>query len=129
MLVDRTSRISGFYRRSPDERADHVAAWSGLSDGELAALRGESGLGIPQADRMIENVVGIFSLPLGIGLNLTVNGRDYLVPMVIEEPSVVAGASYGSKLLRDGGGVRAWSSEPVMIGQIQVLDLGEPVAA
>jgi hydroxymethylglutaryl-CoA reductase len=129
MMNDRTSRVSGFYRRSLDERTHYVARWAGLSDGEVAALGGESGLEPGQADLMIENVIGTFALPLGVGLNLTVNGRDYLVPMVIEEPSVVAGASYAAKLLRVGGGVHAWSSDPIMIGQIQVLDVPDQVAA
>jgi hydroxymethylglutaryl-CoA reductase len=128
-MNDRTSRLSGFYRRSLEERSEFVAYWAGLSGGELAALQGEPGLELAQADRMIENVVGTFALPLGVTLNLTVNGRDYLVPMAIEEPSVVAGASYAAKLLRDGGGVRAWCSEPIMIGQIQVLDVPDPAEA
>jgi hydroxymethylglutaryl-CoA reductase len=129
IMNDRTSRVSGFYRRRLKERADYVAQWAELADGELAALQGESGLELGQADRMIENVIGTFALPLGVGLNLTVNGRDYLVPMVIEEPSVVAGASYAAKLLGDGGGVHAWSSEPIMIGQIQVVDVPDEAAA
>jgi hydroxymethylglutaryl-CoA reductase len=128
-MNDRTSRVPGFYRRSLQERADHVALWAELGDKQLLALSGESGLNLTQADHMIENVVGTFALPLGIGLNLVVNGRDTLVPMVIEEPSVVAGASYAAKLLRDGGGVRAWSTEPIMIGQIQVLEVANPSAA
>jgi hydroxymethylglutaryl-CoA reductase len=128
-MNDRTSRVSGFYQRPLEERAEYVARWAELSGGELAALHGESGLERAQADRMIENVIGTFALPLGVALNLTVNGRDYLVPMVIEEPSVVAGASYAAKLLRDGGGVHAWSSDPIMIGQIQVLDVPDRGAA
>jgi hydroxymethylglutaryl-CoA reductase len=126
---EKTSRVSGFHRRSLGERADWVALWAGLAEHELAALRGEAGLDPAQADRMIENVVGTLALPLGVGLNLTVNGRDYLVPMAIEEPSVVAGASYAARLLREGGGVQAWSSEPIMIGQIQVLEVDDPAAA
>ena len=126
---ERTSRISGFHRRSLGERADWVARWAGLAEHELAALGGEAGLDPARADRMIENVVGTLALPLGVGLNLTVNGRDYLVPMAIEEPSVVAGASYAARLLREGGDVRAWSSEPIMIGQIQVLEVDDPTAA
>ena len=128
-MNERTSRITGFHRRSLGERTDHVARWAELSPHEVAALQGEAGPNLAQADQMIENVVGTFSLPLGVGLNLTVNGRDYLVPMVIEEPSVVAGASYAARLLRDGGGVQAWSSEPIMIGQMQVMDVADPTAA
>jgi hydroxymethylglutaryl-CoA reductase len=129
MMNDRTSRVSGFYRSSLEERSEFVAGWAGLSGRELAALQGEPGLELAQADRMIENVVGTYAVPLGVTLNLTVNGQDYLVPMAIEEPSVVAGASYAARLLRDGGGVRAWSSEPIMIGQIQVLDVPDQAGA
>jgi hydroxymethylglutaryl-CoA reductase len=82
-------------------------------------------LGLDQADLMIENVVGVYSLPLGIALNFQVNTRDVLVPMAIEEPSVVAGASLAAKLVRAGGGFRAYSSDPEMIGQIQVLSLAD----
>jgi len=86
--VNRSSRIPGFYKKSIEERVKIVAEWAGLSPEEQAILRG--GLSLSQADKMIENVVGVFSLPLGIGVNFLVNGRDYLVPMVVEEPSVVA---------------------------------------
>jgi hydroxymethylglutaryl-CoA reductase len=78
---------------------------------------------------MIENVVGTHSLPLGIAANFLINGRDYLIPMAIEEPSVVAAASYMAKIVRQAGGFRACSTEPVMIGQIQVLDMPDPWAA
>ena len=72
---------------------------------------------------MIENAIGIYSLPLGIATNFQVNGKDYLIPMVIEEPSVVAAVSNAARLFREGGGFTTSSDEPVMIGQIQVLDL------
>ena len=75
---------------------------------------------------MIENAVGVFGLPLGMAMNFVVNGREVLVPMAIEEPSVVAGASFMAKLARAGGGFRATSNEPQMIGQIQVLDVEDP---
>ena len=81
------------------------------------------GLTPEAADHMIENVIGMHSLPLGIGLNFQVNGKDVLVPMAIEEPSVVAGASFMAKLVRAGGGFQATTSAPEMIGQMQVLDL------
>ena len=90
---------------------------------ELAALSGEPGLNADQAAHMIENVIGVHALPLGIALNLIVNGRQVLVPMAIEEPSVVAGASFMAKLAREGGGFTASTTEPEMIGQMQVLDL------
>ncbi len=125
----RTSRIPGFYDWSLAERAARISQWASLDADEREVLGGMMGLGLSQADRMIENVVGVFALPLGIGLNFCINGRDYVIPMVIEEPSVVAGVSYAAKLLRDGGGITATSSEPVMIGQVQVLDVGDPPAA
>jgi hydroxymethylglutaryl-CoA reductase len=78
---------------------------------------------------MIENVVGVHALPLGIAANFSINDRDYLIPMAIEEPSVVAAASFMAKIVRDAGGFRTCSTEPVMIGQIQVLDLPDPWSA
>jgi hydroxymethylglutaryl-CoA reductase len=100
-----------------------------LTEDELAGLTGSAGLSPEQANHMIENVVGLYSLPLGIALNFLVNGREVLVPMAIEEPSVVAGASFMAKLARLGGGFHAQASSPEMIGQMQVLDVSDlPVA-
>ncbi len=98
-----------------------------LSEADIAALHG--GLSLEQADHMIENVVATYALPLGIVTNLVVNGREVLVPMVIEEPSVVAGCSFAAKLIRAGGGFTAESDAPIMIGQIQVLDVPDMDAA
>ena len=125
---ERTSEVSGFYRQSTQQRMDYVARWAGLTMEERAALQ-PAGLGLDRADRMIENVVGVHALPLGIAVNFMVNGRDYLVPMAIEEPSVVAGASYAAKLARAGGGFKAHSTSPEMIAQIQILDVVDPWAA
>jgi hydroxymethylglutaryl-CoA reductase len=127
--MTRSSRLPGFYNKSLEERAQIVAEWAGLDSREVEALRGEMGLDTEQADHMIENVVGVHGLPLGIALNFVVNGRDVLVPMAIEEPSVVAGASFMAKLAREGGGFQVSSTEPEMIGQMQVLDLDDPGAA
>jgi len=96
-----------------------------LTDEEAAILRGSSGLDVAQADRMSENVIGTFALPLGIAVNFLINGRDYLVPMAIEEPSVVAAASHAARLVRGGGGFVAEASASLMIGQIQVLELDD----
>jgi hydroxymethylglutaryl-CoA reductase len=123
----RTSRISGFYHLSLDQRVERVARWARLTVEEVAALR--EGLDLPRAERMIENVAGTHALPLGIAVNFQVNGRDVLVPMVVEEPSVVAGASFAAKLARAGGGFRATTTAPEMIGQLQVLDVADPWAA
>jgi hydroxymethylglutaryl-CoA reductase len=128
VIVD-SSRIPGFYRQPLAQRTASVVRWADLGTGAEAVLAGDNGLGPAAADQMIENVVGTFALPLGIGLNFQVNGRDLLIPMVIEEPSVVAGASYAAKLLRQGGGITATSTEPVMIGQIQLMEVPDPAAA
>src|SRR5688500_2668292 len=122
------SRISGFYNMTLDERRAQLeeALSSPLGaqqtpDGLSAWVTG--GLSPEAADHMIENVIGLHSLPLGIALNFQVNGRDVLVPMTIEEPSVVAGASFMAKLARAGGGFTATTSEPLMIGQMQVINM------
>ncbi len=123
MILPRSSRFSGFYKQSLIDR-QHALVQSGwLNPDDLAALSGEKGLSADQADHMIENAIGIFQLPLGLALNFQVNGRDVLVPMVIEEPSVVAGVSFMAKLARAGGGFKASCFPPEMIGQIQILDL------
>ncbi len=124
-----SSRAPGFYNWPLKDRLAWVVDWANLTEEEAAVLRGEAGLPLEQADRMIENVVGLHALPLGIALNFQVNGRDVLVPMAIEEPSVVAGASFAAKLARPGGGFRAETTPPEMIGQIQVLDLPDLEAA
>ena len=124
-MAARTSRIPGFYNLPVSERTQRLAEAGGLDAASLVALSGVSGLERNLADHMIENVVGTYSLPLGIGLNFVVNGREVLVPMVIEEPSVVAGASYMAKLARAAGGFRASADAPEMIGQMQLLDIAD----
>jgi hydroxymethylglutaryl-CoA reductase len=119
-----TSRIPGFYNLPLNERLKRLAEASGLSVEELTTH-----LSAEQADHMVENAVGTYALPLGIGLNFVVNGREVLVPMAIEEPSVVAGASFMAKLARAGGGFTATISPPEMIGQMQVLDIPDLMAA
>jgi hydroxymethylglutaryl-CoA reductase len=110
-----------FYELSVSERMDEVAQLAGLTPEDSGALTGEEGLSLNQADHMIENVVGVYGLPLGVARNFVVNGRPVLVPMVIEEPSVVAGASFMAKLAQPSGGFTATSNPPEMIGQIQLL--------
>lgn len=115
-----TSRIPGFYNLTLEERLAQAAAAAERPPLELASWK-TGGLSPEAADHMIENVIGLHSLPLGIGLNFQVNGREVLVPMAIEEPSVVAGASFMAKLARAGGGFQTTSTEPLMIGQMQVI--------
>jgi hydroxymethylglutaryl-CoA reductase len=126
--MSKSSRLPGFYKLNLAERATVVAELAELTASEKAILMGK-GLSPAQADQMIENVVGIHALPLGIAVNFLVNGQDYLIPMAIEESSVVAGASFAARLVRDSGGFTTSSDEPVMIGQIQVLDVADPWAA
>ncbi len=119
-LVSKSSRK--FYELPIHKRLEEIARLSGFSPADLAAISGEQGLTSAQADNMIENAAGVFSLPLGIAQNFVINGRTVLVPMVIEEPSVVAGASFMAKLAQANGGYRAEADPPLMIGQMQILD-------
>jgi hydroxymethylglutaryl-CoA reductase len=116
------SRISGFYNMTLNERLYKLADAADETPENLSVWT-TGGLSPEAADHMIENVIGLHSLPLGIALNFQVNGRDVLVPMTLEEPSVVAGASFMAKLARAGGGFKTTTTEPHMIGQMQVLDL------
>ncbi len=121
------SRLPGFYNLSLEARWKALEDW--LTAADLEAFRESAGLSLEGADHMIENVVGLHALPLGLALNFVVNGRDVLVPMAIEEPSVVAGASFMARLARAGGGFTAQATPPEMIGQMQVLDLADLPAA
>jgi hydroxymethylglutaryl-CoA reductase len=127
-MTDKSSRLPEFYRLSLEDRIKTICDWVGLDEGERAILAGQ-GLKAAQADKMIENVLGTYELPLGIATNFLVNGRDYLVPMVVEEPSVVAAASNMARVVRSGGGFQTETTDPVMIGQIQVLDIPDMDAA
>ncbi|MEM3897837.1 MAG: hydroxymethylglutaryl-CoA reductase, degradative [Nitrososphaerota archaeon] len=127
--MEKTSRISGFYKLTVEERLRIVAEFAGLSDEEVELLRRYAALDRETASRMIENVIGTFQLPLGIAVNFLINGRDYMIPMVIEEPSVVAAASNAARMTREGGGVFAQSTESLMIGQIQLVGIKDPHAA
>src|SRR3990172_5857153 len=118
-----SSRLPGFYNLPLAGRLEVVADEANLTAEEVAVMSGKNGLSSDAADHMVENAVGVFGLPLGIATNFLVNGRDVLVPMAIEEPSVVAGASFAARLIREGGGFTATSDEPVMIAQVQILDL------
>ncbi len=127
-VLMRTSRLAGFYNLSLEEKTTRLAEAAELSPQELAIFH-QGGLTVEQANHMVENAIGIFSLPLGVALNFIVNGREVLVPMAIEEPSVIAGVSFMAKLARAGGGFLASASPPEMIGQIQILDVENPELA
>ena len=121
--MDMQEKDQKFHHLPLAARLDRLASETGLSTADLEALDGLHGLTPTQADHMIENAVGVYGLPLGIARNFHINRRDVLVPMAIEEPSVVAAASYMAKLARAGGGFRAETTPPEMIGQLQLLDL------
>ncbi len=120
-MHDKSSRIAGFYQLSVEERQQVIAAWADLDPAERAAL--DVGLSLDQASHMIENVVGRMTLPLGIATNLRVDGEDVLVPMAVEEPSIVAAVSFAARLARAAGGFVTGSTDPVMVGQVQLVDI------
>lgn len=115
-----SSRLPGFYTLPTGERADVAARFSGLTDAEARDLKQFGALSRELADTFIENAIGTFSLPLGVATNFRINGQDRLIPMAVEETSVLAAASHGAKLARAGGGFSAGATDPVMTGQIQV---------
>lgn len=119
------SRIPGFYKLTLDEKWNELIRRGWLTPEDRKVLSGNNNLSVEQSQFMIENVLGLHPLPLGIALNFMVNGRDVLIPMAIEEPSVVAGASFMAKLVRDGGGFFADSDSPEMIGQLQVINVDD----
>jgi hydroxymethylglutaryl-CoA reductase len=125
----KSSRIKGFYELPLIERRQFLVKEGYISSQDLDHWSNEGGLDLDTADHMIENVVGVHAIPLGIALNFLVNGRDVLIPMAVEEPSIVAGASFMAKLAREGGGFTAQATDPVMIGQLQILDLEDPIQA
>ena len=123
------SSISKFFEKSRKERLDIVTNFANLSDEELDILQSNNGgISYDKADKMVENAIGTFSLPLGIATNFKINGKDYIIPMVIEEPSVIAAASKGAKIARIKGGFEVTADESYSIGQIQVLDVDIPSA-
>ena len=124
--MGKSSKISGFYKLSPAERLKLVQDFSNLSKEEVDAIQNFSGLKLTDADRMVENVIGLMSVPLGIAVNFLINDQDYLIPMAIEEPSVIAAASNAARIARLGGGFQASNTGPVMIGQIQTVDIEDP---
>jgi hydroxymethylglutaryl-CoA reductase len=122
------SRILGFHKKPVNERQDFIRGSAALNESDVEQLT-RGGIDLATAEGMIENVIGLYSLPLGIATNFLINQREILVPMVIEEPSVVAGASLAARLAREGGGFTAEADAPEMIGQIQILDVPNVEAA
>lgn len=122
------SELPGFYKLPMEERRRRIAALTGLEPSDVIEL-GDRGLSCEQADQMVENALGILGMPLGVCVNLRVDDRDWLLPMAVEEPSVIAACSHAAKLLRSGQGVKSHVTAPLMIGQIQVLDVPDHEAA
>jgi hydroxymethylglutaryl-CoA reductase len=122
------SRIPGFYRLPLASRREELLARAGLSSEDLRVLDA-GGLDAAAADRLVENAVGIYALPLGLGLNFRINGADYLVPMAVEEPSVIAAASNAARMVRQGGGFHADADEPVMTAQVELVGVSDLPAA
>ncbi len=121
-MKEKSSRLPGFYKKTLQERAAIIAEWAALTEDEKRRLL-DVGLPASQAAQMVENGIGTYELPLGIACNFQINGRDYLIPMAIEEPSVIAAVSFAAKLIRAGGGFQTEATDPIMIGQIQLLDV------
>lgn len=115
-----SSRLEGFYKLTPGARVEWLTNLVGLDTKEIDALL-SGGLELEQADQLVENVIGLYSLPLGIAANFTINGRDYLIPMVTEEPSIIAACSNAAKIVRASGGFHAGAEEPILVGQVQVI--------
>jgi hydroxymethylglutaryl-CoA reductase len=125
MQTSKASNISSFYKLSLEERLDKLKDFSGLTNEEIELVK-KGTLPLSSAQRMIENVIGVVPIPLGVAVNFLINGKDYLIPMAIEEPSVVAAASHAAKLARALGGFRTSSTEPLMIGQVQIVRSHSP---
>ena len=128
--ADITSRIPNFFKMEVTERIVALRRSGLLSEDDARLLgSGEHQLRLPVADKMIENVVGVFGLPMGMALNFLINGRDYVVPLVVEEPSIVAGLSGAARMARLGGGYKVETTEPILIGQVQAVNIDDPEQA
>jgi hydroxymethylglutaryl-CoA reductase len=125
--IEKTSVVSGFYKLTIEKRIEFVKHFANLSDDDTKIF--SSCLDLTTADHMIENVLGTFELPLGLAVNFLINGKDYIIPMATEESSVVAAASNAAKIARIKGGFTASCSKPLMIGQLQLLHIGDEVTA
>ncbi|MCI9640372.1 MAG: hydroxymethylglutaryl-CoA reductase, degradative [Emergencia sp.] len=125
----KTSSYSGFFKLDTEARMREVAEFAGLSEAEQEVLRSADSLDMDKADHMVENVIGRFALPMGVAINFIINGKDVVIPMVTEEPSVIAACSNAAKMARPAGGFTASTSGNIMIAQIQMLRVPAPFAA
>jgi len=126
--MSKSSRISGFHKLSIADRLSKLKDFADLTDEEIALFQNQA-LDLATADRMIENVVGTFEVPVGIVTNMIINGKEYLIPLVVEESSVVAGASNAAAMARSGGGFFTSNSGPLMIAQVQAVNMSDPFGA
>lgn len=129
MTMKRTSQLPGFYKVTVDERRNLISEATGVSAATMASALDGGGLSAETADKFVENVLGTYGLPYGVTLNVRVNGQDHVAPMVVEEPSVVAAASNAAKMVRSGGGFQVEVDAPVMISQVQLIDVKDRSAA
>jgi len=124
------SRIKGFYKMDVPDRLGALLREGLITDSELQTLsRGEQVLDLSRADKMIENVIGVMGLPIGLAMNFLINNQEYVIPMVVEEPSIVAALSSAAKIARTSGGFTASATDPILVGQIQVLGVKDPARA
>jgi len=124
-----TSRLPGFYKLEVEDRLKKIAELANLNEEDMNILKKYGNLPIDVANRMIENVIGTMAYPYAVAVNFLINGKDYIVPMVLEEPSVVAAASNAAKIMRKNGGIKSITTGPIMIGQIQVVNVKDPYYA
>jgi hydroxymethylglutaryl-CoA reductase len=126
-MEEKSSRIKEFYLKNHSERLECIKEFARLSEKEINLLKNLNSLSFKAANRMIENVISVMPVPLGIATNFCINKKEYLVPMATEEPSIIAAASYAAKLSRTFGGFTATTTEPLMIGQIQILNVADKI--
>lgn len=125
----KTSKYSGFYKLSPEERLREIAEFAALTEEEQNTIKYDASLSVDAADRMVENAIGIMPIPLGIAVNFCINGRDYIIPMATEEPSVIAAVSNMARICRGNGGFQTSNTGAMMIAQIQAVNVSDVYAA
>ena len=129
-MSEKSSRLQGFYKKTISERIDIVKEWAGLTPEEVTTLKKSlEPMGGEEGNFFIENVVGVMQVPMGVATNFKINGKDYLVPLALEEASVVAAASNSAKVTLKHGGFHCTNTGPIMIGQIQCVNVADPFGA